>query len=395
MKSAIITAGLVFVLPFFLQQTGRAFAAGGVLQFQSGFENDVRIDGKWIRGIDFSTPEGMNNWDSLSSYLPWVVDAYTYFQGGSQEIIQDPKDPDNMVLHFHNISAEGNVSRTQWELFQVIRWTDPGGPNLFDKQFYRYRLLIPPDIQNVIGYEERAPWYMIWEAHAWESEDTRHGLYITKQRNSDHWYFQAVQERPEGYKNVLWENTENQEVAVPFDEWFTFEVFFKYHETEGEFHVAITTEENGRQTVSDFIGTTKFDTKLKDQMMFKMYHSSQYFDLLPGGVHHYYDDFEIWSDYPGEVSNYPKQRRISAAPSGISLAYDNSTIRYGIPVSGRVQLNIYNCKGELVQNVLDAKVPAGRYEFDLTRSKSLSHGLYIIHLSSGKEVKTAKAFLLR
>jgi hypothetical protein len=158
-------------------------------------------------------------------------------------------------------------------------------------------MYIPKEIETLYSYSESAKWYMIWESHSWVSEDTRHGIYIRKDTNSNHWYFEVVQQRPEGAANTLWENVDKQDIAVPFGEWFTFDVFFKYHETDGEFYVAITREGKPRQVVAHFKGRTKFDQKLHDQMVFKLYHHRDYLDKL-GETSHYYDDFEIWSDYP-------------------------------------------------------------------------------------------------
>jgi hypothetical protein len=53
--------------------------------------------------------------------------------------------------------------------------------------------------------------------------------------------------------------------------WFTFEIFFRYHETNGEFYASIKRDGRPKQTIADFKGQTKFGTKLHDQMMFKLY----------------------------------------------------------------------------------------------------------------------------
>ncbi len=52
-----------------------------------------------------------------------------------------------------------------------------------------------------------------------------------------------------------------------------------------------------RQTIVDFKGATKKGTKLHDQMIFKMYHSTDWLTLPPDGTHTYFDDLEIWSDF--------------------------------------------------------------------------------------------------
>lgn len=276
-----------------------AATPGGTLQFASGFEDAVYLQANDIRGIDATGPSGRSDWDQLPEYLTWPSGAGAYLQGGSLELTQDPLQPSNQVLHFHNISSEGNVTRTQWEIYQVLPWSDPGGPNLFEQQFYRYRMLIPTDIRDALAGQgwQGNYWYMIWEAHAWESEETRHGIYLRKHDASDDWYLYVMQQRPEG-GTVTWENSDRWDVGLPFGEWFTLDVFFKYHPTDGRFFVAITPDGQGRQTVGDYVGQTQWGTKCKDQMVFKMYTSANWFDVVPGGTHQYYDDFEIWSDFP-------------------------------------------------------------------------------------------------
>ena len=273
---------------------------GGMLQFKSGFEDGVRVRGRFITGTDLSAPSGINNWDRLGNgtYLPWVAGANAFLEGGSLEIALDPKDPANKVLHFHNTKPDSKGhfrSRTQWLLKQVDGWSDNGLPNRFEKQFYRYRMFIPTDVEKAVSVDEDAPWYGMWESHAWEQERTRHAIRLFKKAGHP-WRFQVVQEHPEGKQ--VWEDADHQDVPVPFGEWFTLEVFFKYHETDGEFFVAVTREGKARETVGHFVGKTKYGVKLRDQMIFKMYHSAAWLDLIPGGTHQYYDNFEIWSDFP-------------------------------------------------------------------------------------------------
>jgi len=271
----------------------------GSLQFKSGFDDNVAVSSRnEITGTDLTAPDGINSWDNIPAYLTWPEDHHVYLEGGSLEISQDPVDPTNKVLHFHNIAPEPGEdhARTQWSMRQGTEMYDPNPeePNLFDKQFYRYRMFIPSDIKDVIG-NSSAPWYQIWESHAWESDQTRHDIFLSKPYNGN-WYFQVRQQHPEG--TTVWQDTDHMDVTVPFDQWFTLEVFFKYHETDGEFYVAIAKDGEPRQVVGHYVGKTKYGTKLRDQMVFKMYHSADWFNLVPGGTHQYYDDFEIWSDFP-------------------------------------------------------------------------------------------------
>ena len=278
--------------------------AKSVLQFGSGFEPNTYILEDKIKGVDTNGPSGANNWDNLSDYLPWVLMGDGYFEGGSMEISTDPFDSTNHVLHLHTFQNDGDHARSQWSLEQVHNWYIEGESNLFEQQYYRFRMLIPDRISQLYSYEERSGWYMIWESHTWEFENTRHGIYIAKLPNSNKWNFLVVQRYPGSMGEILYENEHYQDVVVPMGEWFTFEIFFKYHETDGEFYASIKRDGQPKQTIADFKGQTKFGTKLHDQMMFKLYHDGDYINrtsaLSLDGIHQYYDDFEIWSDYPDE-----------------------------------------------------------------------------------------------
>lgn len=260
------------------------------LQFKSGFESKTYISNNEIRGVDNSAPSGVNNWDKIMDYLPWVKRIKYGDEGGSMELAQDPINANNKVLHFHNKTAVGPRSRTQWSLKQVSE-----GSILFDKQFYRQRMFIDEQLQNLYGINEKARWFMIWESHVWSLENTRHAVNIGKDAGSDKWHFLVRQQRPEG--NTVWESIK-KEISVPIGEWFTFEVFFKYHETDGEFFVAVTRDNGLRQVAGHLKGRTKYDILLNNTTPFKFYHNSDYIARSSGGIHQYYDDFEIWSDYP-------------------------------------------------------------------------------------------------
>ncbi len=294
-------------------------AEGFAPSFMSGFEGTTHITGdasitsakdNWIEGVDGS----LGNWSSLKtgnySSLDWVKQAYGWFQGGRMEIVQDPTGANNKVLRLRNTNVVGGVSRSQWHLNQAVFWRDDGTPNKFDQQFYRYRMYIPSNITTVPSFSSWSPWYMIWESHTWPEfsggETARHGIFLQKNPNSSVWYFKARQTSPDNCDTfegstsscvVYWDNKEHQNIPVPFDQWFTMEIFFKYSETDGEWYVAITKEGQPRQEIAHLEGRTKYGAKLHDQTVFKMYHSSEYTNVL-GETSQYYDDFEIWNDYP-------------------------------------------------------------------------------------------------
>jgi hypothetical protein len=295
---------------------------GGVLQFKSGFESGTKLTtasgGGDIIGIDNSVSSGINNWVNLPQYLPWAKEQSLYSQGGSWSISADPVNSSNKVLHFHNSDVDGNISRSQWSMKSVNQWTDDGTPNLFDKQFFRVRMFIPTETGNTYALNETSPFYMIWESHAWEpaqfsgGENTRYGVYLDKYAGENFWHFRVVQQRPEGMSScddnkpetICWLNcTINSQWCdvnhkVPFGKWFTFDVFFKYAATDGEFFVAYQEDGKPRQIVGHFKGQTKYDQKLHDQSILKLYHDQGFLSRLPDGTDQYYDNLEIWSDYP-------------------------------------------------------------------------------------------------
>ncbi|MBW2529478.1 MAG: hypothetical protein JRI23_35200, partial [Deltaproteobacteria bacterium] len=286
---------------------------GGQLQFRSGFEPDTAWQPHRIHGIDQSAPSGVGDWDALPTYLGWMWNQMAFFepQGGANSIsiVPDPLDGTNSVLHLHNVekmtSGSSERSRSQLSLWQAESWSDVGGTNLFDQQFYRFKMLLPVELESSYAFAERAQWYMIWESHAWDDDPGRHGIYVCKRADSSQWYFHVVQQNPEGV-TTTWENTTSQwydpvlpdsDFGVPFGQWMTVEIFFKYHPTDGAFFVAVTPSGGSRRVMADFHGQTQFGNKVFNQTMFKMYHHGAFIDRM-GATHQYYDDFEVWTDFP-------------------------------------------------------------------------------------------------
>ncbi len=330
---------LVFFFSCPLLSFADSLPEGGILHFRTHFGSGVSVVNRTLSGSDGSMGAIENNWDNIGNVLPWLQAHKDFNQNGKVEFSADPKDPTNRVLHLHNyqIGTEGLLAtkqRSQYSLTQVPsgKWDQLYGENIFDKQFYRYRIYIPGDIASVIAFEERAPFYMIWEAHSWQFDEFRHAVNLAKMNNSDAWVFR-LQQQNEYTKEYTFDTFLKNEpgvksnVAVPFDHWFTLEIFFKYHETDGEFYAAIVDDDGNRQIIGRIQGQTQFGEKMRDQMIFKMYHGNTYTERLLArggdGTHQYYDNFEIWSDYP---PNYWSDK--SHQPT-VSLTASPSTITAG------------------------------------------------------------------
>ena len=72
----------------------------------------------------------------------------------------------------------------------------------------------------------------------------------------------------------------------------------------------------------------------------------------------------------------------------------STTIRYSIPASEFVTLNVYDVLGNEVATLVDEYRPAGSYEVNFNASQ-LSSGIYFYKLQAGSFVETKKMILLR
>ena len=91
----------------------------------------------------------------------------------------------------------------------------------------------------------------------------------------------------------------------------------------------------------------------------------------------------------------------NALPTGYSLDqnYPNpfnptTTIRYTLPLSGRVSVRVFNILGQLVTTLVDGNQVAGTYQATFNAS-SLSSGIYFYRIESGKYVAVKKMMLLK
>ena len=74
----------------------------------------------------------------------------------------------------------------------------------------------------------------------------------------------------------------------------------------------------------------------------------------------------------------------------------STTIRYQLPETADVLLEVYNSLGQSVDVLVSERQPAGEYsiKFD-TISYGLSSGVYVYHLRAGKFRQTRKMVLMR
>ena len=72
----------------------------------------------------------------------------------------------------------------------------------------------------------------------------------------------------------------------------------------------------------------------------------------------------------------------------------STKIKFSVPVSGKVVMQVYNVLGSVVSTLVNSNVKAGAYEVDFNAS-GLSSGVYFYKLSSGNFVETKKMILVK
>ncbi|MBI4428308.1 MAG: T9SS type A sorting domain-containing protein, partial [Ignavibacteriales bacterium] len=74
-------------------------------------------------------------------------------------------------------------------------------------------------------------------------------------------------------------------------------------------------------------------------------------------------------------------------------------IRYSIPASERVRLNVYDATGKKVASLVDGEQPAGTHEatWDARTmgNASAASGVYFARLEAGNRVQTQRMVLLK
>jgi len=87
------------------------------------------------------------------------------------------------------------------------------------------------------------------------------------------------------------------------------------------------------------------------------------------------------------ISNYPNPFNAS------------TTIKYNIPGSGNVRINIYNTKGQLVKTLIDEYKTKGSYQIVWNgkdgNGSSVSSSLYFLQITEGRNSQMHKMLLLK
>ncbi len=71
-----------------------------------------------------------------------------------------------------------------------------------------------------------------------------------------------------------------------------------------------------------------------------------------------------------------------------------TTIRYELPVTSRVTLNVFNLLGQVVATLVSGEEPAGVYSVRLN-GRDLASGVYFYRLVAGPFTETRKLILIK
>ena len=283
------------------------------LLFQTGFEGTTRINIDKFAGKDETLKE-KNDWkvdiDQLAQSL--VVN----FTGGNDnqrfaEIIPEPGNPNNQVMHFQInegwTNGRSRLARVQCDLYDIRSGL---------KEFYQtVRIFLPEDMKVVRKFPQQIHWLTlleIWNNVTWV-QSVPYGFRITlgmgktTEEESD-LIFILDAENCELFENgrqrysKVWVD-KNQNIKVPIGEWFTMHYYFKEGDAaSGRFITQIETEKHGKQTVFDITNYTH-NTKdpspdgITDFNPFKLYTSIELANFVKEqgkSLQVYWDDFKLY-----------------------------------------------------------------------------------------------------
>ncbi|HVP58342.1 MAG TPA: T9SS type A sorting domain-containing protein, partial [bacterium] len=116
--------------------------------------------------------------------------------------------------------------------------------------------------------------------------------------------------------------------------------------------------------------------------------------VVTGVVDYDYSQYKIQPRNDADIC-YPAKAGVpdgNAKPAHVMLSVkpnpmlDGSQIRFALPVAGRVELKIYNVRGQLVRSLIDGASPAGEYRIDWNGTNSTGErvgaGVYFMRLET-------------
>lgn len=230
-------------------------ASQSTLLFKSGFESGTYIPNDMLDIHGVGQVSGFD-WDRTpswikSSRLVYLVnrdkDLKHYMESEKIDAI-GPHGNKTRVLHIINKADDpdhGSTSRTEFSYF------GQKPPRNYKEGFCRYWRKLAEEVPKRIPFDERSPWYMIME---WKesnsgirksaeeckkmggteggSNNYRINIHIRKDENETDFYWQISGQHPQPCRVTEWSYI-NEDIKVPFGEWFLVEAYMKQHQTDG------------------------------------------------------------------------------------------------------------------------------------------------------------------
>ena len=301
-----------------------------VLLFNTGFEDETRISSNYegsehFTGIDHSVPEP-NDWSIFNSQnANSIFNSFRVnFGGGNRdvrkaEIVSDPVNPANRVLHFRvNDANSGPKGRIQAEF--IVR-KDKGIRKLYQK----VKVYVPESMRVLENCPDRF-WIIIaefWNNMAWTNILPEYAFRVSVHIQKDEGagnnlcFMVTTNDIPyegEGkdrkYKHNYIESIVSP-VQVPYGTWMTVEYYFQegaYEATgdlpEGHFFMAVMPEGGERKVVCSLKTITHSPSNpnpdgLTDWAAMKLYFPANLVKWIKEqglALELYYDDLEIWQN---------------------------------------------------------------------------------------------------
>ena len=300
-QTTIITAGMADAVPI---------DDFPFLLFQTGFEGTSHVfDWSYLKGKD----ETLEKSDFEADVISWVEELRVQsapHKIGQQfaEIIPEPGNPDNHILHFQANGYDAHAKkplRIQVNAYEIKKGL---------KEFYQsVRMFLPEHMNELKCYPTK--WshftiFEIWNNYDWTGNPyafrISFNIYSYAYQGDNNLYFaiSAQDSNPGvfGWQTV-W-SARNSDMMVPVGEWFTMYYYFKEGDAaNGRMSVQIETEEHGKQTIFDMTNYTHSPRDpapdgIQGFNPLKMYSQNALIDFMKSrekpSIDIYWDDFKLY-----------------------------------------------------------------------------------------------------
>jgi hypothetical protein len=294
------------------------------LLIKSGFELSLRVT-EDMADIEGADPANHQSWENTPD---WIASSRFVYLVGRDKNLTDymasfiiqangPSGSPTHVLCMQNKADDPDRTSTSRNEFSFFGRKPPHD---YKQGYVRYWMKLQSDLPDRIAPNKSTPWYMIME---WKepnsgvkdskeecrdigegpagSNNYRINVGIHRDAGATDFRWIITGQHPQPCRKTEWSYT-NPQVAVPLGDWFLVEGYMKKHATQGRVYFAVNGEvvlDTEQVQPSGFTGRTQHaDNPL--QLHFwsplKNYHGMEW--NRRGPVSQWYDDFELWSDFP-------------------------------------------------------------------------------------------------